>query len=478
MSTVSKYWDKYRERHRSESIEKTDIAKLAGDKQAYISFLEVQLERVTQTVLTTQGFNDRIESLQTQLNSSDDKIINLTRLVKLQQTFAESQEEEINNLKKALGSGLELKPSSSNINNLERRFQSIEERLDMQKSKDPNSKYEDFVSEINSALKTTENKITDLLSKVTEEMESKQKKYQRTIENSLQQYTDELNTNYKELSLKLSKAESNLDIKSRKSPDFENSRSLSKKAYSEDQDQYYQLNDRMAACEKSIKDLEQFLVAVAEEVKKVEEQHLDTSDIEYRIGEKLNFKVEKLAGLVKKALGQRKEVKKAHEKSADKIEISPESKESPKFPNTHSSAVKSFQEDLKPRQKSKESESSNSRERSKSPKSITSRQKKSGSSSRTPKSKHSNSSSRTPKSGKSLSPNATPPNRKKNLSPVPKASLKSKTIETSLKQKIKSKDFEDKKQTLKKEEKKKPKKKSENKSKLDKLYQELSGKTL
>lgn len=484
MSTVAKYWDKYRERHRSDSVEKPDAAKLMTDKQAYISFLEVQLERVTQTVLTTQGFSDRIETLQTQVNSSEEKIINLTRLVKLQQTYAESQEEEVSNLKKALGSGYDNKQGHSGVQCLERRVQSIEERLEFQKFKEKDSKYDELVEEMGLALKNTENKIIGFLNKSTEEMEAKQKRYQKSVESSLQQCNEDMNLNYRELSLKISKAETSFESKGKKSPDIENNKLMYKGNFGEENEQG-ELRERLEFCEKSIKDLEQFLVAIAEEVKKVEEKHLDTSDIEYRISEKLNAKVEKLGELVKKALDQKNEQKNL-QGSPIRFEINPEFKESPKFPNVISSVTKSFQEDRKSRSKSKESDSSNSKEMSKSPKSVTPRQKKSDSSSRTPKSKHSKSSSRTPKSGKSVSPNTTPLRPKPNLSPnsTPKGTNKSKAVETNIKQKIKqlkNKDFEDKRQTLKKEEKKddkrKIKKKTDKKSKLDKLYQELSGKT-
>ncbi|OMJ66049.1 hypothetical protein SteCoe_37247 [Stentor coeruleus] len=491
MSTVAKYWDKYRDRQRSDSVEKPDATKVINDKQAYVSFLEVQLERVTQTVLTTQGFSDRIETLQTQVNSSEEKIINLTRLVKLQQTYAESQEEEISNLKKNLGSGYDNKQSYSGIQCLERRVQSIEERLDFQKFKEKDSKYENFVEEMDLALKNTENKITGLLNKTTEEIEAKQKKYQKNVESSLQQYNEDMNLNYRELSLKISKAETCFENKGKITPDIEKNRFMYKENFEEENEQG-ELKERLRCCEKTVKDLEQFLVAIAEEVKKVEEQHLDTSDIECRISEKLNTKVEKLGELVKKVLDQKNEQKNIQE-SPVKFGISPEFKESPKFPNILSSVTKSFQEDRKSRSESKDSDILNSKEILKSPKS-----KKSDSSIGTPKpinsieiqlykkSKDSKSSSRTPKSRKSSSPNTIPLRQKPNLSPgsTPKTTNKFKTMENNLKQKIKqlkNKDLDEKRQTLKKEEKKdekKIKKKIEKKSKLDKLYKELSGKAL
>ena len=54
-----------------------------NDRQAYISFLEVQLEKVTQSVKQTSNFDERIEQVQAQMNSVEDKIVNVKRIVKL-----------------------------------------------------------------------------------------------------------------------------------------------------------------------------------------------------------------------------------------------------------------------------------------------------------------------------------------------------------------------------------------------------------
>lgn len=487
MSTVNKYWDKYRERHRSESVEKSDVNKLMTDKQAYISFLEVQLERVAQSVLTTQGFSERIESLQIQLLSSDEKIINLTRLVKLQQTYADSQEEEINHIKKSLEAGAEPKITFSLQNSLEKRLQQIEEKIEYSRFREKEGKHEDYIKDLESALKATESKILGLLNKVTEEIEFKHKKHEKKLENSFEELSNELKSKYEELSKKMKHNKDDFDLENKfkrlnaKVSEIEG-KQFGKTNFDEDYDKDHTQEGRLDLCERGLKDLEHFLVAIAEEVKKIEEKQLDTSDIEYRISEKLNSKVEKLGELVRKALNIKTDTIKSFSATPEKTSELLTSKESPKFPSVLSSHSKSYQED-KARSKSKESDSSNSRERtSKSPKSVSSRSKKSNSSSRTPKSKKSNSPIRTPKSKKSLSPRVTPSRKKDGISPVgtPKATTKSKAMEVSIKQKIKNmktKDNEEKKILMKKDEKKKTKKKNDKKSKLDKLYQELSGKS-
>jgi hypothetical protein len=57
-----------------------DKNRLLTDRSAYISFLEVQLERVTSSCLTVQGFSDRIDQIQHQLNALQDKVNQNSRL--------------------------------------------------------------------------------------------------------------------------------------------------------------------------------------------------------------------------------------------------------------------------------------------------------------------------------------------------------------------------------------------------------------
>ena len=520
MSTVTRYWDKYKERHRGESTEKSDLSKLTTDKQAYISFLEVQLERVTQTVLTTQGFSDRIESLQSQVTSSDEKLINLTRLVKLQQTFAETQEEEIATLKKLLESGAEGKvlPSHSGPSSVERRLRAVEEKLESPKSE--RGKFDDFVKEIDAALKGTETKISDLVNSVTYEIESKQKRFHKYIEETLEKYSKEFEENYNELSKRVyGRAD---DGRGKQGKDEK----------SDDGD----LAGRIGSVENGLKDLEKFLVAIAEEVKKIDERQKDTTEIEYRVSSKLNHKIQRLSDVVRKSVGLGKEngkngkspeikqefnsyhfknesrSKESHSSQSNHSGLPKESrfKDSPNFPE-----VSPSQSQSNSRSRSKESKASRERSKSpqfppkaglvprrsrlakektpkdsstlskaskpakpskssKSPKSCTSRSKKSNSSSRTPVSR---SSSRTPKSKRSVSPSrASNKSRDLSLSDTPKPTTKSKAMEASIREKIQKmrrKDNEEKKIFMKKDEKRKTKKSSETRSKLDKLYREL-----
>lgn len=53
------------------------------DKNAYMTFLEIQLERVSQACLEGKGTAEKVNQLTTKLNAQDEKIVNISRLVKL-----------------------------------------------------------------------------------------------------------------------------------------------------------------------------------------------------------------------------------------------------------------------------------------------------------------------------------------------------------------------------------------------------------
>lgn len=93
MSTLAKYWDKYSKRGKPEPAQ--EARQHMTDRESYISFLEVQLERVTQSVLVTQGFSDRIEQLQAQVNTSEDRVMTLVNAVRLQRDYGDEQDKEM-----------------------------------------------------------------------------------------------------------------------------------------------------------------------------------------------------------------------------------------------------------------------------------------------------------------------------------------------------------------------------------------------
>ncbi|KAF4755090.1 hypothetical protein FOZ62_022863, partial [Perkinsus olseni] len=69
-----------RRRHRSlDPMDSVDRNRLMTDRSAYISYLEVQLERVTASCLTVQGFSDRINQVADQCNEMEARVNGLGR---------------------------------------------------------------------------------------------------------------------------------------------------------------------------------------------------------------------------------------------------------------------------------------------------------------------------------------------------------------------------------------------------------------
>ncbi|TNV83667.1 hypothetical protein FGO68_gene9216 [Halteria grandinella] len=73
--------------------------KAPADRNAYMSFLEVQLERATAASMQVQGFGEDLKQVQGNLKSQEEKIVNISRLVKLLQSYSDAQEEDSQNIK-------------------------------------------------------------------------------------------------------------------------------------------------------------------------------------------------------------------------------------------------------------------------------------------------------------------------------------------------------------------------------------------
>lgn len=63
-----------------------------ADRQAYMAYLEQQLERVTASCKTVQSYNERLDMIQDAVAESESKIVANTRLCSIAQTFAERVE--------------------------------------------------------------------------------------------------------------------------------------------------------------------------------------------------------------------------------------------------------------------------------------------------------------------------------------------------------------------------------------------------
>lgn len=143
-----KYWEKYQEKKlKLDRSCKTPTH--MSDKQAYISSLETQLENTNHSKILISTFSERIEQLQKQLNTAEERISNLTRVFKLQ--TPENSE--------SFHGGL--------LSKLDERITALEA---VQKTKIDS--FKSFSINIDSALKETEKRIT----KYIEDFEEKYKR--------------------------------------------------------------------------------------------------------------------------------------------------------------------------------------------------------------------------------------------------------------------------------------------------------------
>jgi hypothetical protein len=109
-----------------------------------------------------QAFTEKVDVLQTQLNLVEDKVSNITRLAKLQQSCSEGQEQEMQRLSTILAALSQAKPAHDNglqsrkLESLELRLRNLEER-----GADPGgaSIKTRLVSEIDYSLRETEARI-------------------------------------------------------------------------------------------------------------------------------------------------------------------------------------------------------------------------------------------------------------------------------------------------------------------------------
>ena len=68
------------------------------DKNVYINQLEDRLEQAAAGCMEVQGFTQRMDLLSGQVGSVEERIVSLTRLIKLLQTNDESHEQDMTKL--------------------------------------------------------------------------------------------------------------------------------------------------------------------------------------------------------------------------------------------------------------------------------------------------------------------------------------------------------------------------------------------
>ena len=64
-----------------------------------MTFLEIQLERATQTCMQQKQAQESVFAMNQKVNMHEEKIVNISRLVKLLQSYSDAQEEDTSNLK-------------------------------------------------------------------------------------------------------------------------------------------------------------------------------------------------------------------------------------------------------------------------------------------------------------------------------------------------------------------------------------------
>lgn len=116
------------------------------DTQSYISTLHSQLSKVTEALLISEGNSGRLTQLQEQLNTAEEKIINLSRILKLQDSCPAPQDFSL--------------PLAA----LENRVSALEN------SKFPKS----FIEQIDFTIKSAEQRISDSLNSFISSAEQKQ----------------------------------------------------------------------------------------------------------------------------------------------------------------------------------------------------------------------------------------------------------------------------------------------------------------
>lgn len=123
MSTYSKYIDKFNQKKgKIDDSEK----KISADKDTYISFLETQLEKVSNAIITSKTYDEKLDTIFNKIDQYDEKFSTLMKLIKMLQNFTDTQELEntqmkdrIHNFTNDISKRLSKLEISTNIDDLE-----------------------------------------------------------------------------------------------------------------------------------------------------------------------------------------------------------------------------------------------------------------------------------------------------------------------------------------------------------------------
>lgn len=91
MATYAKYLEKFIRRHENEIKKDKENHNYITDPHAYISFLECQLDKAAKSVYLIDGLNEKIDLMQTQIHSFNEKLNNTNKLYKIFESSKEAQ---------------------------------------------------------------------------------------------------------------------------------------------------------------------------------------------------------------------------------------------------------------------------------------------------------------------------------------------------------------------------------------------------
>lgn len=85
------YYEDYMRTQAFERATNTETKRLLTDRNAYISYLEIQLEKVSAACLNSQSLEKKMNTLQGTVRSMEEQISNISRIAKMTQSFAEQE---------------------------------------------------------------------------------------------------------------------------------------------------------------------------------------------------------------------------------------------------------------------------------------------------------------------------------------------------------------------------------------------------
>ena len=197
MKTYARYAEQYSKRKAHSHPEKTRVA--TSENETYQQFLEVQLEKVTNALLMTKEYEERILKLEKNGINFDEKMNKFMNMVKLLQNFAEAQEGENSKFTEKI---------QENSNENSQIFTKIESNL---------CKFEPRIRNIESDLTKLSEKVdSDIydelkyLSKSLQEFKNSNNR--KIIDDSMDRFRDEVNKKIEMVMIETQKSALNSDL--------------------------------------------------------------------------------------------------------------------------------------------------------------------------------------------------------------------------------------------------------------------------